>query len=258
MVVAYATLRGGAIAATTTIGVAVAAILVLLLVLSGKSTGFVALLIPFFWIPSAIGAETLRRTSNLPASIGVIALLGLAMAAVLALTQPLLQDFWSVSVDWFRAIIEAGPEGNEALVAAPLSDERIQSFLVGGPAVAMVTIGLAGLFLARSGQAKLLNPGGFQREFHALYFGRQVAMVCVVALIVGIVIDGAFGVALASIAIFPVLLQGLAVIHALVKSRSLSIGWLVGVYIVLFFVQPVTILISSIGFIDNLRRLPRQ
>lgn len=258
MVVGFVALRGGFSAATAALGTGVLAVLVIV-ALAGMPGTSIGLLAPMVWLPTVIASEVLRRTTNLPAAIGSVLVLSLiTVVALLALQAPM-EGFWSTAVERLK-VLTAPPEGfsSEPSGMGAFSQTQWVALLQAGAGITVLVIATAGLFLARSGQAKLFNPGGFQREFHALYFGKQVSFICLALLLMGIFAGGALGIALATLALTPLLFQGLAVIHALVKTRSLGIGWLVGVYVMLMFVQPATLLVGAIGFIDNIRRLPRQ
>ncbi len=259
MVVGFATLRGGPQAAITTIGIGVVAAL-MVVALAGLSASSVGVLAPGLWIPTALACEVLRRTSNLPAAIGSVLVFSLVTVLTLLVLKAPMEGFWTMAVERLK-ILAAPPaefSSEEPSGMGSLTEAQLVSLLQAGAGITVLVFATAGLFLARSGQARLFNPGGFQREFHALYFGKQVGILCLALLLIGIFSGGALGIAVATLALIPLLLQGLAVIHALVKTRSLGIGWLIGVYLMLMFVQPVTLLVGAIGFIDNIRRLPRQ
>lgn len=255
MVVAFATLRGGLTAAVTTVGLGIAGVS-LVIGLSGLpvvlSVGVLALLC---WAPTSAGAEVLRRTSSLEASICFISILGLLTVVLLMALQAPMSGFWAGATEQLKLATEAD---SPLSPMGAFSDEQLVSLLHAGAGVTVIVFAASGLFLGRSGQAKLLNPGGFQREFHALYFGKYIAIGCLVLMFAGFFTGGALGITLATIASFPLLLQGLAVVHALVKERSLGVGWLVVLYSLLIVLQPATLLVGGVGFIDNVRRLPRR
>lgn len=253
MVVAFATLRGGLVAGSTTVGVGLAIIIVLAAISGLPSIGVLAL---FCWTPTAVAAEVLRRTSSLAAAIVVIAVSALVVVLTLVALQGPMDVFWQTSADQLKLIWASGGELSQ-FPMSKLEDQQVVAILQAGAGFSVLTLCTAGLFFGRSGQAKMVNPNGFQREFHALYFGKQVGIILLALVVLGFFVGGALGLAMITIGLFPLLLQGLAVIHALVKERSLGLGWLFGVYL-LMFVQPVVILISGLGLIDNLRRLPRH
>ena len=115
------------------------------------------------------------------------------------------------------------------------------------------------LFLARGWQAGLYNPGGFGAEFRALRLGRRFALAtaligAVAALpIRGAVVTIAADALLALLLVY--LLQGLALVHALVHTRVVRPparrGWLGAVYVVLLFAAPnIVPLLAMMGWVD--------
>lgn len=130
-----------------------------------------------------------------------------------------------------------------------------------GLVVAGTVLGLAlTLFLARWWHALVDNPGGFGREFRALRLDRRFAPVAVLIVLVALLanaLTGGLAGELALVVVVLYMLQGLAVIHAIVNMRGASVGWLVGVYLLLFLLPPqVMMLLALIGFTDmwmNLR-----
>jgi len=257
MVVAFATLRGGFQGATTTITVASVLTLCIWLLLI-KSTSYAVTLAPLYWASIAVAASLLRQSSSLAWAVAFVALSGLVTAIVLSLLQPMLEDAWLDNATEMLRL--SGPESGSGAELPPnaLTVEQIVELAPVGAAMTAIMVQLAGLFLARSGQGKMFNPGGFQREFHALYFGKHMAVLCAIVFVIGMFVGDAIGMTLTSIALFLMVLQCLAVLHSLVKQRSLSTAWLVGVYVLLILGGPIALLAAGVGFFDNFRRLARQ
>jgi len=134
--------------------------------------------------------------------------------------------------------------------------EGISRMMTGALGVSVMSVALGALFLARSWQAGLFNPGGFQKEFHALSLGKNVALGCFFVIALLLVQGGQLAGSLFFVGIFAFFVQGLAVIHALVKQRGMHRIWLYGIYILL--VIPHTIfLLAALGLADNIFRLRR-
>ncbi len=110
------------------------------------------------------------------------------------------------------------------------------------------------MLLARAWQAGLYNPGGFREEFHGLDIGRPLGVVALVlfglALVLG---DGSSTLAreLALLLAPLFLLQGLAVAHRIVAALGMSVGWLVALYLLLFFAMPhAALIVILVGLVD--------
>ncbi len=130
--------------------------------------------------------------------------------------------------------------------------------LMTGLVIAVSVLGvLLSVLLGRWWQALLYNPGGFGKEFRALRLDRRIAIgTLVVLLAVPLAGDalGSLGIELVALAVVLYLLQGLAVIHAMVAGRGASLVWLVVLYIALILFWPfniyIMLFISFGGFVD--------
>ncbi len=121
---------------------------------------------------------------------------------------------------------------------------------------------MLGLLIGRSWQAKLYNPGGFASEFQQLRLGKSAAILTLVMMVVTAL---PLGDSLAILqACLPVLLvvftlQGLSVVHAIVKQQKRQSFWLVAVYVLLIVMMPqMAVLLTIIGVLEqwlNFRRL---
>jgi hypothetical protein len=114
-------------------------------------------------------------------------------------------------------------------------------YLLGNLAVMQMLLTLIGLFTARWWQARLYNPGGFQQEFYQLRLSRTNVLVLVAGLILFSSIEGyhQWGWLFA----MPIIVVGIALVHALVALKQLSQHWLFGFYVMFILLAP---LISSL------------
>jgi hypothetical protein len=53
------------------------------------------------------------------------------------------------------------------------------------------------------------------------------------------------------VVLLPFLLQGLALLHGLVRQHKANAGWLVGTYLLLFVTGPMALLLAVAGVVDN-------
>jgi len=184
------------------------------------------------WLPTWLLAMVLRSTLSLATTLEVAALLGaVAVVAIYAvLGDPVLwwQSLLEVALvpflgtssgmadfDVSGMIAEMAPKMTGLMVAASLSNLML------------------GLVLGRVWQSKLYNPGGFQREFHALRLHRQPAIGA--ALLLAATLGATHGIVadLEGTLLLLFAVAGLAVVHAVVARRGLHVMWLVGIYVVL-------------------------
>jgi hypothetical protein len=267
-VIALATLRHGAREGGLVIGGAGLLTSVLSLLVVG-SVYPVVVFLALTWVPVWVLAGVLRATAEQGTVLLVAGALGVV---VLGIVHLLLAD----PTAWWEALLQrfvddvvqeapslAGGAGQEQLSALIHSLAPVMTGLV----VAGTVLGLIlALFLARWWHALVDNPGGFGREFRALTIDRRFALLALAVVIVALTANSLTG-GLAVDAVFIIvvlyMLQGLAVVHSVVNSRGASIGWLVGLYLLLFLRPPqVMVLLALTGFADvwmNLRaRAGRQ
>lgn len=254
-VVAFVALRHGELSAVQVVGGCLIMLIVVSIVLY-QSPIHVPLVATVFWLPAIIAAIVLARSVKL--DYAVLSIIGCGVLVVIGLSL-----ITGDSTEFWRSQFGgAVMEGDAA--AATLSVEQQEAFMdtmarmmTGALGVSVVSIALGALFLARSWQAGLFNPGGFQKEFHALSLGRNAALVCVLIVALAIFMGGQLAGAIAMVVIFAFFVQGLAVTHALVKQRGMHRYWLHGIYVLLLLPHTL-LLLAALGLADNLFSLRRS
>ena len=108
--------------------------------------------------------------------------------------------------------------------------DRIRAELTGYVGAVNMFLAINLLMLSRWLQARLFNPGGFQKEFHSLKLGQGVAL-----LLVGLLLLSSFEVIIPSgwllYWLVPLFFAGIALVHAVVARFELSSTWLVIFYL---------------------------
>ena len=202
------------------------------------------------WLPLWLVALVLRRTVSWQRAVQAI--LGLGAGFVLA-QYLLLGD----PGQWWETRLQPVVERMQASGAQDLDALLVQ---VAGWMPALIATALSlgvtlSLLLARAWQAQLYNPGGFGKEFRELRLGSSTALVTVAVLLIALGTEGLLGELagqLAWLLIAGSLLQGVAVAHGIVARRQLARGWLVGLYVLLLFVQPYSgLVLALLGLADN-------
>jgi uncharacterized protein YybS (DUF2232 family) len=159
-----------------------------------------------------------------------------------------------VLLTMFKPAMEAGgPLADREAVEGILANlARIMS---GVAAAGMTLNALMCLYLARAMQAQLYNPGGFRDEFYELRLGQRIAMASLAFIVVSLLPLGEFSHMAGEIVIVILslyVIQGLALIHAIVARRQLHVAWLVVLYLVMLFVLPqLMALVAVLGLIDT-------
>ncbi|GAB4290364.1 MAG: hypothetical protein Kow0096_03760 [Thiohalomonadaceae bacterium] len=203
------------------------------------------------WLPLLLTAWSLRRTADLARSLWLAALFGVMVVLGFHVGVHDPAGWWR---EFLHRIVEQAPAEQQA-VLLPVLDEM--AGLLTGMIGAAVTLGVVlSLFLARWWQAVLYNPGGFRSEFHALRLGRVPSGVTVLLLALawwqpaglGLLVD------LLPLALLLHLLQGVALVHALVARNRANVGWLVAMYVLLLLPMVTTQLALTLavaGMVDN-------
>ncbi|MFB1001429.1 MAG: hypothetical protein QMC22_02695 [Pseudomonadales bacterium] len=139
------------------------------------------------------------------------------------------------------------PERAEQMLAQmpPLTAEH----LLGNLAFMQMLLTLISLFTARWWQAKLYNPGGFQQEFYQLRLSRANILVLVAGLVLFSSIEGYHQ--WAWLFAIPIIIVGIALVHALVALKQLSRHWLFGFYVMFITFAPVVPLLMMAVIADS-------
>jgi hypothetical protein len=203
------------------------------------------------WLPVVGLAAALRHWRSLPLAVelAVLAGFGLVLVQYLPGEDPAL--FWA---EVMRQLL--GQVAGEGSLEQAQLDEVITAlapWMVGGlGAVWALQLALT-LFLARSWQAVLYNPGGFREEFRALRLGRWLGVLVPLLLIGGVLTERpGLPAQLSLVGMAAFLLQGVALVHGAVAALGVAKGWLIGFYILLFIALPHSFTaVSAAGFADS-------
>lgn len=261
-------LQAGGVAVVTTsipllfwIGAAVIGLVILRLgVAQGLNIGLWALLPALGWSwfgqdPTALAvllqvmliASVLRTSLSWERAL----LSGSLLAVVTGLLLPLLYP------ELIDNLVQAGVrlyEQINAEMAKKLGDDLelvIRQTMNASMAGTYLVTGVGMAMLARSWQAKLYNPGGFRKEFHALRLSPATAVICVVIMVGGSVI-GLNPMLMGWAGGLPLFLAALALVHGTVGRRGMSVQWLVLFYMALVFLGPsLMIVLLVLAFVDS-------
>lgn len=189
------------------------------------------------WIVTWAAASVLYLTRSLAITLEFIALVSLIPVAIffIVVDQPR---------ELSRQLLEPM---RQVLVEAGFSTQQVDDTMrpvidiLPGSIVAYTALGIIiSLFIARSWQARLYNPGGWQQEFRMLRLNVRAAiaiMVLFVVLMFAPALNDHFALMLENSSVvigMVVVVFGLAIIHGLVASHERSGFWLGGAYVFLF------------------------
>ena len=265
-IVSLVLLRQGVAPALTTLGTVLLMVLLMGLLSRGGMLQLIAI-IAQFWLPAVLVAYVLRQSVSLDLAVLSGAAIGILLIVLLHLFVGDPVAFWE------RVLgnhIDAGLSANGTAAIDPRAVQQAETLRASigvmarlatpATAVMMMLTGVTSVFLARGWQARLFNPGGFQQEFHSLRFGKTAALGVLALTGASLVLDWSLLSHVVIVLLTAMMFQGLAVLHALVKIRGMSNGWLVGVY-ALMILPHTSALVGALGLADNwlnLRRLPPE
>lgn len=259
-VIALCTLRMGpkegakVLVATTVIFTLLAGLLIGQLYISGLF--LLTSWLPIFGISLVLGYTRSLALSLLAAGgLGIVLVLGTYMV----LPDPAL--WWQEMIEPFMASLEQQPGWQ-------LDQTETQSLVVSlsGMMTGLIAAGFSlnvmlGLLIGRAWQAKLYNPNGFASEFTQLKLGKPAAVLTTIFMVVT-VSPMVESLPILQDCLFVMLtvfvLQGLSVIHAVVRQQQKHIFWLVAVYLLLIVILPqMMVILAIIGVLEqwfNFRR----
>jgi uncharacterized protein YybS (DUF2232 family) len=245
----------------------VTATLIVFALLAGFLLGqvwVVAVILLTSWLPVFLATLTLGYTRSLAAGV----LTATAVGLVVVIAQHL---FLSNPAEWWfdkvaPALQQMHQQGNWQITMEQLEKmaNQLAVWMPGMMAAGISLNALLGLFIGRSWQAKLYNPGGFGSEFRQLRLGKAAAIAAVIPMavtatsvtdVVPVVADCLF------VALLALTIQGLAILHAIVHDKQKSKFWLVLTYVLLVILLPqMMMILSTIAVLDqwfNFRKLSK-
>jgi len=203
------------------------------------------------WAPLLILATVLRNTGSLVYTIEA----AIGIATLLLIGEHLLVDdlimFWTEFLNsLFDQVLDTS-----VITQAERDDvvTRFAPWMSGILAAGWLMQLSMSIFLARYWQAALYKPEGFASEFHQFRLRPWFLILMVALMALGMLFEPEGLVSqLSLIGVTALFIQGLALVHGLVKQLKLKGHWLVGFYLFLIFGLPLSwTVVSAIGFIDG-------
>ena len=197
-----------------------------------------------------LAGSVLRYTRSLAQSVTVVTLTGLLFIVVFHLSVGDTAAWWQSHFDEFFAQATESMMMDQQVVFQQ-NLETWSEIMTGFVVMAFLLNVIFSVFIARAWQASLYNPGGFQQEFHGLQFGKKVAIFSLVVATLALIPDNVIGYIskdLLMLVMMIYVLQGVAVVHALVSLKGLHWAWLIGLYLLVFLMSQ---LVAITGYIDT-------
>ena len=201
------------------------------------------------WLPAWLVAMLLRQTVSLAFSLQVLGAMTLLAVVMIYALYPNFGELWREPLDVMVAQLVQQSE-EFSLQELKQTEEWLIGFLPGLFASSLMFGTMLSLFIGRWWQAVFYNPGGFAEEFQSLNLGKTSAVIALALMLMAAVIDNVFTFALATVVFVLYLIQGLSLLHAVVKKRQVSASWLFVFYMVMFFIPHLVLLMVFAGITD--------
>jgi len=207
------------------------------------------------WLPAYLVTLVLGYSRSLERALLVAAGAGIlvVLSAHIFLPSPAL--WWREVLTPFVQLLSE--QSGWQLSAADTQNFLLQlSGMMTGLIAAAVSINIIlAILIGRAWQAALYNEGAFGSEFTQISLGKTLAIVT--AILMGLSLTPIAGSLAMLVDCLPVLLvlfaiQGIAVVHAIVRAKQKSVAWLVVMYVLMVLMLPqMLILMASLGVLEQ-------
>ena len=206
------------------------------------------------WLPLWGLGWVLRETRSLGFTTLVAGLIGILGVLIAYWWIGDISSWWEgILQSIFKPVLDAGgtvePESLKRAIV------NLSKIMTGVAASGLVLNALLCLYLARGWQAQLFNPDGFRSEFHGLRLGSAAALTGIVLAVLSFLPLGSLShvaVEMMIVVMSLFVLQGLAVVHAIVAIKKMHIAWLIVMYLVIMFILPqLMVAIALLGLMDT-------
>lgn len=216
-------------------------------------------LLPIYLVTLVLGyTRSLSLSVLAAAGLGLLLVLGmhLVVAEPAAWWQQMLQPFMEALQQ------QPGWQHNQAQTDAVMVS--IASLMTGFLGAGLTLNALFGLFIGRSWQSRLYNPGGFAEEFVNLQLGKPAALLTVLLVILSLspIKDNvSLLVDFLPVMMLIFVIQGLAVVHRRLSQRQNG-KFVFAMYMVLtvlmFMIPPLAVVLAMIGVLEQWRNFRKH
>ena len=201
------------------------------------------------WLPAWLMAMTLRQTVSLAFSLQVLTAFSLLAVVVIYILFPNFGELWREPLD--HMIAELVRQSDEfSLEELKQTEDWLIAFLPGLFASSIMFGTMLSLFLGRWWQAVFYNPGGFAKEFQSLNLGKISALVAIAIMLIAIMANNVFAIALVTVVFVLYSMQALSLLHAAINIRQLNGAWLLALYLIMLFVPQLLVLLILASLAD--------
>lgn len=207
------------------------------------------------WLPVFLATLALGYTRSLATALLASSGLGILTVLLLHLLVPDLTGWWRGMIEPFMASLSEQPGWQLGQDETAQMTDNLAAMMTGLIAAGVSFNAVIGLLIGRAWQSQLFEPGAFGSEFRELQLGRPAAIVT--AVLMGLTLTSLSDSLTLLADCLPVMLvafgiQGLAIVHAIVKLREKSKAWLVTMYVLLVLMLPqMVMMLATLGVLDQ-------
>jgi len=202
------------------------------------------------WFPIVLIASALAMTTSWSKTLQLTLLVVVAGVILFHLMHQNAEEYWKPILEQMKPLLEQSYQLENGKIDEIINEAA--GWMTGTFASALAIIAIISLIIARNWQARLYNPGGFGEEFRQIALGKQFSIALLVAIGLAVITQSQFIVELIMVGVSIFMFQGLSLAHALVKKREMGVGWLVGLYALMFIMLiQMIVLLATFAIIDN-------
>jgi hypothetical protein len=201
------------------------------------------------WLPAWLLATILRQSVSLAYSLQILAAICLLVVVLIYMLYPNFGELWREPLDQLVSqLVEQSDDFS--LAQLKQTEDWVIEFLPGLFVSSIMFGTMLSLFLGRWWQAVYYNPGGFAKEFQSLNLGKISALCGIVIMLMAMLVNSVFTIALVTIVFVLYGMQALSLLHAAIRIRQLNATWLFVVYLSIFFIPHLLLLLILASFVD--------
>ena len=199
-------------------------------------------------LPAVILAAVFQTTRSLSFTLQVAALLGVLVFLGVVVLFPDVERTWE---SLLHQILSSVPLGNDYLTQQPQLVQQ-SARLMSGMLVASAVLTNSGVMLFGYWWHCLVTDNGdFRNDFCGLQLGKVLSIIVMLSSVWATVLKSGFATQLCIIVGVLFLLQGMAIIHAVMTAVSKGKIWLIAVYVLVIFVPQLVLVVVLLGLIDT-------
>ncbi len=206
------------------------------------------------WAPTIAVVQFLISSGSLSTAARLATTGAILLAGTWAIVAPVQGETWLDLVTTMVAPLAAQTGADPGMLA-----DRLLALLPGIIAASLLLVTLAGLFLGMWLHAGLARPGAFGEAFRELQLGPVLGGVSALAIAGAFTTGHPVAAAVALAAVSGLLVQGIAVMHGIVRAKGMHRAWLFAGWSALVVLSPWAMMgFAMYGLADTLMDLRRR